>query len=105
MLPLSFVRDVLPAMNRAGCSAGSCHAKADGQNGFKLSVFSYDPRADYAEIVKDVHGRRVFPSAPDQSLMVQKPTTAIDHEGGRRLEPGSEFHQLLGLQCRLAVDR
>src|SRR5207249_4146678 len=24
-----------------------------------------------------------------------KPTTAIDHEGGRRFEPGSEFHQLL----------
>ena len=93
--PLSFLRDVLPVLNRAGCSTGSCHAKAEGQNGFKLSVFSYDPKADYDAIVKGARGRRVFPSAPEQSLIVQKPTTAIDHEGGRRIEPGSEFHQVL----------
>lgn len=92
---ISFLRDVLPVLNRAGCSAGACHAKAEGQNGFKLSVFSYDPQGDYDAIVKSARGRRVFPSAPDESLIVQKPTTAIDHEGGRRFEPGSEIHQLL----------
>lgn len=92
---VSFVRDLLPAFTRAGCSAGGCHAKAEGQNGFKLSVFSYDPKGDYEAIVTGARGRRVFPAAPDQSLIVQKPTTAIDHEGGRRFEPGSELHQLL----------
>ncbi len=92
---VSFLRDVLPALTRAGCSAGGCHAKAEGQNGFKLSVFSYDPKADYDAIVRGARGRRVFPAAPDQSLLVQKPTTAIDHEGGRRFESGSELHQLL----------
>ncbi|MBL9212030.1 MAG: DUF1549 domain-containing protein [Opitutaceae bacterium] len=92
---VSFVRDVLPAFNRAGCSAGGCHAKAEGQNGFKLSVFSYDPKGDFDAIVTGARGRRVFPAAPDQSLIIQKPTTAIDHEGGRRFEPGSELHQLL----------
>lgn len=92
---ISFLRDVLPVLNRAGCSAGACHAKAEGQNGFKLSVFSYDPKGDYEAIVKSARGRRVFPSAPDESLIVQKPTTAIDHEGGRRFEPGSEFHRML----------
>src|SRR5688500_19681936 len=35
----SFLRDVLPMMAKAGCMAGACHAKAEGQNGFKLSVF------------------------------------------------------------------
>src|SRR5947207_12060558 len=50
--PVSFVRDVLPALSKAGCNAGSCHAKAEGQNGFKLSVFSYDPKSDYRQIVK-----------------------------------------------------
>lgn len=93
--PASFLRDVLPAMTRAGCSAGACHAKADGQNGFKLSVFSYDPKADYDAIVKAARGRRVFPAAPDQSLILQKPMLALDHEGGRRIEAGSELHLLL----------
>jgi len=93
--PVSFVRDVLPALSKAGCNAGACHAKAEGQNGFKLSVFSYDPRSDYAHIVKDARGRRVFPAAPDESLIIKKPTTVIPHEGGLRFERGSETHQLL----------
>jgi len=74
------VRDVLPALSRAGCNAGSCHAKPEGQNGFKLSVFCYDPRSDYAEIVRKARGRRVFPAAPDESLLLQKPLTAVPHE-------------------------
>ena len=91
----SFVRDVLPALSKAGCNAGACHAKSEGQNGFKLSVFSYDPKSDYAEIVKEFRGRRVFPAAPDQSLLIKKPTTAVPHEGGLRFAAGSETHRLL----------
>ena len=91
----SFVRDVLPALAKAGCMAGSCHAKPEGQNGFKLSVFSYNPPSDYAEIVKDGRGRRVSPAAPPESLILLKPTLAVDHEGGQRIEPGSETYQLL----------
>ncbi len=94
-LPVSFVRDVLPALSKAGCNAGACHAKADGQNGFKLSVFTYDPNADHAEIVKDARGRRVFPAAPDESLIIKKPTGALPHEGGVRFDRGSETHRLL----------
>ncbi len=93
--PLSFTRDVLPVLARAGCAAGACHAKADGQNGFKLSVFSYDPKHDYAEIVKDARGRRVFPAAPDESLLLRKPLGLVPHEGGKRFEAGSETHRLL----------
>ncbi|HMJ65237.1 MAG TPA: DUF1553 domain-containing protein, partial [Candidatus Binatia bacterium] len=91
----SFVRDVLPAMAKAGCMAGSCHARAEGQNGFKLSVFSYDPASDYAEIVKEGRGRRVFPAAPEESLLLLKPTMTIDHGGGERFERGSETYNLL----------
>jgi len=91
----SFVRDVLPALARAGCMAGSCHAKAEGQNGFKLSVFSYDPKADYAEIVKEGRGRRVFPAAPAESLLLLKPTATVEHGGGERIEVGSETYKLL----------
>lgn len=90
-----FIRDVLPALAKAGCMAGSCHAKPEGQNGFKLSVFSYDPRNDFAEIVKDSRGRRVSPAAPESSLILLKPTLALDHEGGQRFEPGSPVYQML----------
>lgn len=92
---VSFLRDVLPALTRAGCSTGGCHAKAEGQNGFRLSVFTYDPKGDFEAIVSGARGRRVFPAAPDQSLILQKPTTAIEHEGGRKIDPGSDLHQLL----------
>lgn len=91
----SFVRDVLPALSKAGCMAGSCHAKADGQNGFKLSVFSYDPRGDYAEIVKEARGRRVFPAAPEESLLLLKATYAVEHGGGERFERNSDTYKLL----------
>ena len=93
--PPSFVADVLPALAKAGCMAGSCHAKADGQNGFKLSVFSYDPAADFKEITYEGRGRRVFPAAPEESLLLLKPTGTIEHGGGERFAVGSETHQLL----------
>lgn len=93
--PVSFVRDVLPVLSRAGCNAGACHAKPEGQNGFKLSVFSYDPKADFAEIVKEARGRRIFPAAPGESLLLLKPTGRLPHEGGVRIEPGSEAERLL----------
>src|SRR5690242_17145719 len=31
--PVTFERDVLPVLTRAGCNAGACHGKARGQNG------------------------------------------------------------------------
>ncbi len=91
----SFVRDVMPLLARAGCAAGSCHAKADGQNGFKLSVFNYDLKSDFAEIVKEGRGRRVFPAAPEESLLLLKSTLAVEHGGGQRIEPGSRTHETL----------
>ena len=92
---LSFVADVLPVLGRAGCANGACHAKPKGQNGFSLSVFSFDPAADFREIVKDQRGRRVFPALPAESLVLKKPTLAVTHEGGKRLEVGSPFYQII----------
>ncbi|MBI3880462.1 MAG: DUF1553 domain-containing protein [Verrucomicrobia bacterium] len=92
---LSFLNDVLPVLSKAGCNAGSCHAKPDGQNGFKLSVFAYDPKSDHAAIVKADRGRRVFPALPEESLILKKATLAMEHEGGQRFEAGSEPHRTL----------
>lgn len=92
---LSFVNDVMPQLAKAGCSAGSCHAKPEGQNNFKLSVFGYDPRNDFHEIVEDDRGRRVFPAAPEKSLLLLKATGAVPHEGGARIDTKSEAYQTI----------
>jgi len=89
---VTFLQDVIPIINRAGCNAGACHAKPKGQNGFHLSIFSYDLESDYEEIVKESYGRRVFPAAPEESLILKKATTTVAHQGGLRFGPDSELY-------------
>lgn len=86
---LSFTGDILPVLSKAGCNLGACHAKASGQAGLKLSVFAFDPKSDYLELVKDARGRRVFPALPEESLILKKATVSVQHEGGQRFEAGS----------------
>lgn len=92
---LSFVGDVLPILSKAGCNSSGCHANPEGQNGFKLTVFSYDPRADYASIVKEGRGRRISPAAPERSLFLLKPTLQLPHEGGERIVVDSPEYDTL----------
>jgi WD40 repeat protein len=91
----SFIRDVLPVLSKAGCNAGSCHAKPDGQNGFKLTVFSFDPKSDYRNIVQNARSRRVFPASPAESLILLKATDTIPHEGGERFAKDSDAYRTL----------
>ena len=93
--PVSFVRDVAPALSRLGCNAGTCHGSAKGKKGFKLSLRGYDLEYDHAQLVDDLAGRRFNRSAPDQSLMLLKPTTGVPHEGGQVLKPDSPAYALL----------
>ncbi|HRA89495.1 MAG TPA: DUF1549 domain-containing protein, partial [Planctomycetaceae bacterium] len=93
--PVSFRHDVIPILSKAGCNSGGCHGKAAGQNGFKLSVFGYDAVADFDAIVRDSHGRRVFPAAPESSLLLAKSTGKVPHGGGVKIETGSRWHRLL----------
>lgn len=92
---LSFVGDVLPILAKAGCSSSGCHANPDGQNGFKLSVFAYNPRADHESIVKEGRGRRLSKSIPEHSLFLLKPTQSLPHEGGQRIKRDSQEYQTL----------
>ena len=91
----NFEQDITPLLSRFGCNAAGCHGKAEGQNGFKLSVFGYDPRADYDALVKEARGRRVFPAMPDRSLMLLKASGGIPHGGGVRFLPGSPEYQTI----------
>ena len=93
--PVHFANDVMPLFSKLGCNSAGCHGKASGQNGFKLSVFGFDPDADYAALVKEARGRRVFPAAPEQSLLLLKPTGKIAHGGGRRIALDSADYLVL----------
>lgn len=92
---VSYQRDVIPILSKGGCNSGGCHGKAEGQNGFKLSVFGYDPATDHQAIVSAGRGRRVFPAAPDQSLLLLKATGLTPHGGGQKIEPGSRWYHLV----------
>lgn len=93
--PVSFEHQVIPVLTKARCNSGGCHGKAEGQNGFKLSVFGFDPAADHAALVKESRGRRVFAASPEHSLLLLKATAAMQHGGGRRIAEGSAHYQWL----------
>src|ERR1700675_1551723 len=67
-----FELDVVPILTRLGCNAGACHGKARGQNGFQLSLLGFYPDFDYAALTQEARGRRVFPAAPEKSLLLKK---------------------------------
>jgi len=85
--PLNFENDIIPILDRYGCNSSGCHGKAGGQNGFKLSVFGFDPKADYRALVMEGRGRRVFPAAPARSLLLQKVSGGLPHGGGVKIDP------------------
>lgn len=94
--PLNFINDVQPILTKADCNTGGCHAKAGmGQRGFRLSLLGFEPEEDYEHIVKESKGRRVFPPAPEQSLLVMKAANIVPHGGGKKLEPNSEEYKTL----------
>jgi hypothetical protein len=92
---LRFAYDVLPILTKIGCNSGACHGKSTGQNGFKLSLFGFEPAQDYVAIVNEARGRRLFPGDPDRSLLLRKPTGQVPHGGGRRLAFDSDDYRTL----------
>ena len=93
--PTTFLKDVLPVINKAGCTQGVCHGAAKGKNGFKLSLRGYDPRFDYQSLLYDMSGRRFNRADPARSLMLAKPTQEVAHGGGLRLKPDSRYYDTL----------
>ena len=94
--PISFARDIIPVLTKAGCNTGGCHGKAEGQNGFKLSVFGFDPPADQEAIASQARGRRLFLPSPEKSMLLLKATAISPHGGGQRMEVGDlRYRRLL----------
>src|SRR5574342_10401 len=79
--PVSFRLDVMPIFARNGCNQGSCHGSARGQDGFRLSLFGFDPEGDHFRLTREVGTRRINLALPEQSLVVQKALGNVTHTG------------------------
>jgi hypothetical protein len=92
---INFGNSIVPIFTKAGCNAGGCHGKSGGQNGFRLSLLGFEPQEDYEYLVKEARLRRIFPAAPDHSLLLRKGAAIVPHGGGKKLEVGSHDYDLL----------
>ncbi len=93
--PVSFERDVMPILTKVGCNTGACHGAARGKDGFMLGLFGYDALGDYRRITREIGIRRINLAVPEQSLFLLKATGAVQHTGGKRIEPGSKHYQTI----------
>jgi hypothetical protein len=91
---VSFSRQVTPVLYQLGCSSGMCHGSFSGKGGMRLSLFAGNPEMDHLNLRGGL-GRRVDTLHPERSLMLLKPTQAIEHGGGLRLRKDSWQYQLL----------
>ncbi len=80
-----FRRHLLPLLGRLGCNGRACHGSFQGQGGFRLSLFGYDFKADLEALTMADSGR-VDLEAPEVSKILEKPTLAIPHKGGKRMD-------------------
>ncbi len=95
VVPMNFANQIAPIFTKTGCNGGGCHGKSAGQNGFRLSLLGFEPAEDYEHLVKEARGRRLFPAAPDRSLLLLKGAAILPHGGGKRLDPDSDDYRML----------
>ena len=93
--PISFRLDVMPVFMRAGCNTGSCHGAARGKDGFRLSLFGFDPEGDHFRLTHEMSGRRVNLAVTADSTVLEKSTGAVQHTGGKRFEVDSDLYRTL----------
>ena len=91
---VDFERHIMGLLSKAGCNAGSCHGSFQGKNGFRLSLFGYEPAMDHAGLTRDNLGRRINLVHPEESLVLLKATGATAHEGGVRFGKGTWIHDV-----------
>jgi hypothetical protein len=94
-VPWEFRRHVLPVISRAGCNMGACHGALAGKGGFRLSLRGYHPEGDFFTITREARGRRIELADPGTSLLLAKPSGALPHKGGLRLDPQSREYQVV----------
>nr|WP_286178266.1 DUF1549 domain-containing protein [Rhodopirellula sp. JC639] len=90
--PISFTNDVMPVLTRSGCNTGSCHGAARGKDGFRLSLFGFDPDGDYLRITREIGVRRINLALPEESLFLKKAIGSVPHTGGKLFDTDSDYY-------------
>lgn len=93
--PVSFRHDVMPILAVAGCNSGGCHGASRGKDGFRLSLFGFDPAGDHHRLTREMVNRRVNLAMPEESLLLLKSIGAVTHTGGKRFEADSVYYEKL----------
>jgi hypothetical protein len=93
--PISFQLDVMPVFMKSGCNNGSCHGAARGKDGFRLSLFGFDPRGDHFRLTREEATRRINRAIPEESLVLTKAIGEVSHTGGDRFDADSEYYATL----------
>ncbi|MBY0524096.1 MAG: DUF1553 domain-containing protein [Gemmataceae bacterium] len=91
----SYRNHVTPMLTKASCNSGACHGALAGKGGLKLSLRGYDPDTDHFVLTRQALGRRVDRQEPARSLLLRKPTLAIEHGGGQKIDVNSSDYRLL----------
>ena len=90
--PISFEKDVMPVLTRSGCNTGSCHGAARGKDGFRISLFGFDPEGDYHRITREIGVRRINLAVPEESLFLKKAIGVVPHTGGKLFDSKSDYY-------------
>jgi hypothetical protein len=94
-IAVNFPNEVVPVFTKFGCNGGGCHGKSGGQNGFALALLGFEPKEDFDHLVKEARGRRLFPAAPDRSLLLLKAAGGLPHGGGQRIDRDSPPYNVI----------
>ena len=85
-----FSTHITPILTYSGCNQTACHGSPVGKNGFKLSLFGYEPEKDFEVLLK-----RLNTKDPEASMILRKPTMQVPHGGGPRFKQDSTQFQIL----------
>ncbi|OWK41717.1 Translation initiation factor 2 [Fimbriiglobus ruber] len=92
---VSFKLDVAPVFLRTGCNTGGCHGAARGKDGFRLSLFGFDPDGDHYRLTRELNGRRINLASPPDSLLLEKAAGKVPHTGGQKMKEGDEYYNTI----------
>ncbi|MDG2013080.1 MAG: DUF1549 domain-containing protein, partial [Pirellulaceae bacterium] len=72
-----------------------CHGAARGKDGFRLSLYGFDPKGDYHRLTREMAGRRIDLSLPENCLLIEKAAGEVSHTGGQLIKKDDVYYRTL----------
>ncbi len=91
----SFKQHIIPLLGVRGCNGRECHGSFASKGDFQLSLFGYDFDKDHKELVAQEEVSRTDNDAPENSLLLLKPTMQEKHRGKLRFKKNSWEYNLI----------